>query len=99
MIASQDFLFLLQDTIEKVDQALIERRSGVEGVGSTGQLERIQQELSQVKGQLLGGQLPPIENRWLESAYLVIDAWPANEPLGERICRLDFLYRHGLDLS
>jgi len=97
MIAYDDFSLLLKDVLADVTRLLAERRAGVDGAHTVTQLAEIQQELERLAAQVKPGALPPPDQRYLAAAYIATDAWPPDDRLGERLCTLDFLYRHQLE--
>lgn len=97
MITRQDFMLLLEDVLDEVGQNLRDRRAGVEGTGTSAELEQIHQELADLAGSLNKYAMMPRDQRYLRAAYIVTDTWPPKEKLGERICMVDYLYRHDLE--
>lgn len=93
---NREFLIEIRYVLREVSALLEQRRSGSRGMGTITQLESIQNELTTAAQRMAQGQLPPPDQRDLISAWIVTDAWPVTEPLGERICRLAYWYRQGV---
>jgi hypothetical protein len=92
-----ELLLLVEDVRTEVEERLEDRQAGLEGVGTVAELESMQRELVELEGWLIGKNLPPQDQRHLRAAYIVVDAWPADDRLGERICTVDYVLRHVLD--
>jgi hypothetical protein len=95
-ITVQQFLVELRPVLQQVTFELHQRQSGIPGVGTIGELQFIQNELSAVESKAVAGTLPPVGERWLASARVVTDTWPNDSPLGTEICALATKYRRQL---
>jgi hypothetical protein len=92
-----ELLLLVQDVRTEVEERLADRQAGLEGVGTVAELKIMQRELVELEGWLKDKKLPPHDQRRLRGAYIVVDAWPPDDGLGERICTVDYVLRHVLD--
>ena len=100
MIIKNDFLILLYEVANEVGQELDNRKSGEIGIGSVEDLEFIFIELSSLASSLIDSSSKPSpERKYLKSAGIVMESWPAQEDLSERICMIDYLYRNELTIS
>jgi hypothetical protein len=76
----------------EVNQELVKARNGEPAAAPQQQLEAILAELATLADLANSGTLPPANERHLASAWLVVDSWPNNSALGERIMELQQNY-------
>ena len=88
-----DFLQEVRSLLQEVNQQLEQRRAGIPGAGSVGELRYIQEELSKLETLAASNALPPVGSRWLAATRIVTDTWPLDNQLGGRICHLEDLYQ------
>ena len=96
MVTPAQFLAELRGLLTDVEKELANRESGQAGVGTAEELLHIRDELVGVEARIASGTIPLPKHRYLASTRIVTDAWPAPDPLGERICRLADLYKRKL---
>lgn len=97
MITKQDFRAYVLDVLREVEDELTRRRAGVDGTGTLEELEQSVDELSSLVNQLEMDQLPPVAERELVSAWFALHTWPAQDQLGERICKISQIYKRLLE--
>ena len=96
MVTPAQFLAELRALLSDVEKELANRESGQPGVGTAEELTYMRDELVGVEARITSASIPPAKHRYLASTRIVTDAWPAPDPLGERICRLADLYKRKL---
>jgi len=97
MIHRDIILQQTQSLIERVTKQHACREKGIPGTGSLSELRYILNELTKLEGDLTQGIIIPKNQRRLSSSWIVTDSWQHGDPLGEEICRLDYLYQTELE--
>jgi hypothetical protein len=97
MISREAFLTQLKLLIDKITNQLDLRENEISGIGSVSELRYILNELTTLENDLAKGKITSKNQRRLSSAWIVIDSWQGEDPLGEEICRLDRLYKTQLE--
>lgn len=86
-----EFLAALSEGIQLVQAELDRRLAGEPGASTVEDLRNISNELLQVKRKVTAA--PDPEPGALGCVrYIVLDTWPTNDPLGERLIDLSGLY-------
>lgn len=95
-VTRQDFLAELRSLLDQIHTEMDPLRQGQTGPITLGQLEVVAKELEDLHLKAQNGSLPHPEQRKLAAAWYVVDSWPYDHPLSERIMDLQALYRKSL---
>jgi len=94
---SEELILKIEATEQKLIHQIETRNNGFSGSGTTEELKFILQELTKLKESLRTGEIPPENKRRLSSSKIVTGAWEINDPLGEEILEIDYIYKYELD--
>lgn len=95
MTGQPEFSQLLPDLTQRVDDQINQQRAKGPEDRLLEELELISEELHELQDRWRSNQLPPIAERKLRAARIVLLYWPAQDDLAEQISKLAYLYEQG----
>lgn len=72
---AQDFIKELDLVVNELRKEIKNRKAGIKGDGSVGQLEFFLDELEQIRNKVLSNAIPPKAQRYVAYTWYITDSW------------------------